>query len=69
MATATAAPKKEAAEPTLRKHALGFPTLIAQSIALISPTMTAVPISRPVPSADTNASRTAATICAGACSP
>jgi amino acid transporter len=27
---------------TLRKHALGFPPLLAQSVALISPTMTAV---------------------------
>jgi amino acid transporter len=28
--------------PTLRKNALGFPQLLAQSVALISPTMTAV---------------------------
>jgi amino acid transporter len=28
--------------PGLRKHALGFPPLLAQSVALISPTMTAV---------------------------
>ena len=28
--------------PRLRPHALGFPTLLAQSVALISPTMTAV---------------------------
>jgi amino acid transporter len=28
--------------PRLRSHALGFPTLLAQSVALISPTMTAV---------------------------
>jgi amino acid transporter len=31
-----------AVEPRLRKHALGFPQLLAQSVALISPTMTAV---------------------------
>ena len=29
-------------QPGLRKNALGFPTVLAQSIALISPTMTAV---------------------------
>jgi amino acid transporter len=29
-------------EPRLRAHALGFPPLLAQSVALISPTMTAV---------------------------
>ena len=29
-------------EPRLRPHALGFPTLLAQSVAVISPTMTAV---------------------------
>jgi len=29
-------------DPGLRKHALGFPTVLAQSIAVISPTMTAV---------------------------
>ena len=28
--------------PRLRKNALGFPQLLAQSVALISPTMTAV---------------------------
>lgn len=28
--------------PGLRVNALGFPTLLAQSVALISPTMTAV---------------------------
>ncbi len=28
--------------PRLRPHALGFPPLLAQSVALISPTMTAV---------------------------
>jgi amino acid transporter len=42
MATTAVAPAQNAAEPTLRKHALGFPPLIAQSVALISPTMTAV---------------------------
>jgi amino acid transporter len=31
-----------AGRPTLRTHALGFPTLLAQSIGVISPTMTAV---------------------------
>src|SRR6202451_548847 len=30
------------AAPRLRKNALGFPQLLAQSVALISPTMTAV---------------------------
>ena len=33
---------RDSSAPTLRKHALGFPPLIAQSVALISPTMTAV---------------------------
>lgn len=33
---------KSAGHPGLRLHALGFPTVLAQSIALISPTMTAV---------------------------
>jgi amino acid transporter len=35
-------PAAAAAGPRLRPHALGFPTLLAQSVALISPTMTAV---------------------------
>ena len=46
MSTGTAAglsvgSSKESA-PKLRPHALGFPPLLAQSVALISPTMTAV---------------------------
>jgi len=39
-AATVAAP--EPAGPRLRPHALGFPTLLAQSVAVISPTMTAV---------------------------
>src|ERR1700689_5021934 len=35
-------PSSSQSHPGLRKNALGFPTLLAQSIALISPTMTAV---------------------------
>jgi amino acid transporter len=35
-------PSSSPAHPGLRRNALGFPTLLAQSIALISPTMTAV---------------------------
>ena len=43
MTTTTGSPPETAAEPTgLRANALGFPTVLAQSIALISPTMTAV---------------------------
>jgi amino acid transporter len=50
MSTATAAGSASGATesgagvdgPRLRPHALGFPTLLAQSVALISPTMTAV---------------------------
>jgi amino acid transporter len=46
MSTATSAglPAGSSQEPTprLRSHALGFPPLLAQSVALISPTMTAV---------------------------
>ena len=40
--TATTAPPATDAPPALRKDALGFPQLLAQSVALISPTMTAV---------------------------
>lgn len=36
------APGDGAPRPTLRAHALGFPTVLAQSIGVISPTMTAV---------------------------
>ncbi len=48
MATATATtsggptPASSDNQPGLRKNALGFPTVLAQSIAVISPTMTAV---------------------------
>ena len=35
-------PSSSQSHPGLRKNALGFPTVLAQSIALISPTMTAV---------------------------
>src|SRR5271156_6010369 len=48
MSTTTAAPQSDTrsgAPPggqRLRAHALGFPPLLAQSVALISPTMTAV---------------------------
>src|SRR5271170_4724168 len=47
MSTTTAASEAsrgvgDSSGPQLRKHALGFPPLIAQSVALISPTMTAV---------------------------
>ena len=47
MSTTTAATEAsrsvgDSSGPQLRKHALGFPPLIAQSVALISPTMTAV---------------------------
>jgi amino acid transporter len=51
MSTSTAAPRPTATAgsappgegtPRLRQHALGFPPLLAQSVALISPTMTAV---------------------------
>ena len=46
MSTGTAARRSverpQASAPTLRPHALGFPPLLAQSVALISPTMTAV---------------------------
>src|SRR5271163_5357710 len=43
-ATATGQPAGSSQEssPRLRPHALGFPPLLAQSVALISPTMTAV---------------------------
>jgi amino acid transporter len=40
--TAEPAAAAQATEPRLRKNALGFPQLLAQSVALISPTMTAV---------------------------
>jgi amino acid transporter len=47
MSTTTAATEPSgsvgtSSPPRLRQHALGFPTLLAQSVALISPTMTAV---------------------------
>ncbi len=43
MSTTTPATGSTMSRPTrLRPHALGFPTLIAQSVAVISPTMTAV---------------------------
>src|SRR6204780_1785589 len=40
--SAATMPPSDAGGPRLRQHALGFPTLLAQSVALISPTMTAV---------------------------
>lgn len=40
--TMTAESRAASASPTLRTNALGFPQLLAQSVALISPTMTAV---------------------------
>jgi amino acid transporter len=40
--TMTTEPTARSAGPPLRKNALGFPQLLAQSVALISPTMTAV---------------------------
>ena len=40
--TVTTEPGTVTATPALRKNALGFPQLLAQSVALISPTMTAV---------------------------
>jgi amino acid transporter len=40
--TTTIEPTETSGGPALRKNALGFPTLLAQSVALISPTMTAV---------------------------
>ena len=40
--SAATTPAPDTAGPRLRPHALGFPTLLAQSVALISPTMTAV---------------------------
>jgi amino acid transporter len=42
LASKTRSPSSSTASPGLRLHVLGFPTLLAQSIALISPTMTAV---------------------------
>ena len=42
MSSATTPARGSATPSKLRPHALGFPTLIAQSVALISPTMTAV---------------------------
>ena len=51
MSTSIAAPRpgdgaskstSTAGAPRLRPHALGFPSLLAQSVAVISPTMTAV---------------------------
>ena len=46
MSTGTAAGlpagSPQESSPRLRPHALGFPPLLAQSVALISPTMTAV---------------------------
>src|SRR5271156_6145903 len=47
MSTATTATEPsgsvgDSSAPRLRPHALGFPPLLAQSVALISPTMTAV---------------------------
>jgi amino acid transporter len=41
-ATESAGSVGTSSPPGLRKHALGFPPLLAQSVALISPTMTAV---------------------------
>jgi len=41
-ATKTRASTAEATEPKLRRNALGFPQLLGQSVAVISPTMTAV---------------------------
>jgi amino acid transporter len=40
--TTTTEPSARSAGPSLRTNALGFPQLLAQSVALISPTMTAV---------------------------
>jgi len=40
--TTTTEPRVKSASPQLRTNALGFPQLLAQSVALISPTMTAV---------------------------
>ena len=40
--TMTTEPRTSTAGPSLRTNALGFPQLLAQSVALISPTMTAV---------------------------
>ena len=40
--TMTTEPRTSTAGPSLRANALGFPQLLAQSVALISPTMTAV---------------------------
>ena len=40
--TGATTPAPDVQGPRLRPHALGFPTLLAQSVALISPTMTAV---------------------------
>ena len=40
--TMTTEPRASSAGPSLRTNALGFPQLLAQSVALISPTMTAV---------------------------
>jgi amino acid transporter len=40
--TMTSEPKATSGGPALRRNALGFPQLLAQSVALISPTMTAV---------------------------
>ena len=40
--TMTTEPTATSAGPKLRINALGFPQLLAQSVALISPTMTAV---------------------------
>ncbi len=42
MSTATNSQQTTSTAPELRRHALGFPQLLAQSIAVISPTMTAV---------------------------
>lgn len=50
--TMTTEPRATPAGPTLRRNALGFPQLLAQSVALISPTMTAVLI---IPLAFSNA--------------
>jgi amino acid transporter len=50
--TMTTEPTTMPASPTLRRNALGFPQLLAQSVALISPTMTAVLI---IPLAFSNA--------------
>ena len=41
-ASAASRPATESGKPRLRPHALGFPPLLAQSVAVISPTMTAV---------------------------